>query len=465
MTRRRIAMWLPLTAMIFALLVRLLMLGRKSLWLDEAATLRIAATSVEDIVSGRWDQHPPIYYLLMRCWIRLGRGEFILRLPSALVGVAAIPLLDRLMRQWGSRWVAMASAWLLAIAPLHIWYSQEARMYALVCTLGLASTLSYAVAIRRDSPLAWLAWSVATLAGLYTQYSMLLIVFAQMVLFGPLWRESGSRRPALWSPLLALLAVALLFAPQARKLLAQIVLSDWRGGYYYLWVQSILAGWNIAISPTQLYVVIVLAGVVVLGAVSVAAWALRERLKQARVGPRWAMVAVVIYLLILVASAIPRGLGLKRQVSVLLPYALSGVAAVISTHPYRSRLFLGLVLVTLPLTGYVVLVQEQEAWRDAAQFLEQRSETQDVILVNAAYMRQPFEYYYHGDVSYLGIGPDGVPETLSEIAESHRRLWLVLSNEKYTDPQGLVRRWLDRNCTWVEERTFRRVRVRLYDSR
>ena len=465
MNRRRIALWLPLIATIFALFVRLLMLGRKSLWFDETETLRIAATSVEDIVSGRWDQHPPIYHLLMRCWIRLGRSEFVLRLPSALAGVAAIPLLDRLARQWGGRWVAMASAWLLAIAPLHVWYSQEARMYALVCTLGLASTLFYAVAIRRDSPLAWAAWVVATVAGLYTQYSMLLIVFAQMVLFGPLWHASGSRREALWSPLLALLVVALLFAPQARKLVTQIVLSGWRGGYYYLWVQSILAGWNIAVSPTQLFVVIVSAGVVVLGAVCVALWALRDRLRLARVGPGWAMVAVVFYLLILAASAVPRGLGLKRQVLILLPYALSGVAAVISTHPYRSRLFLGLVLVTLPLTGHVVLVQEQEAWRDVAQFLEQRVESQDVILVNAAYMRRPLEYYYRGDASHLGIGPDGVPEMLSEIAESHGRLWLVLSNEEYTDPQGLVRRWLDRNCTRVEERTFRRVRVRLYDSR
>jgi uncharacterized membrane protein len=463
MNKERIATWLPLLAVVVALALRLIALDRKSLWLDEVTTLHIAGTSVDDIIMARWDPHPPLYYLLMHYWIGLGQSEFILRLPSAPAGAAAIPLLYWLAREWGGRWSATASAWLLAIAPLHIWYSQEARMYALVCTLGLASALSYTLAVRRGSLLAWGAWIVVTVAGLYTDYTMLLIVGAQVVLFGPLWRVSGSRRAPWWSALLALVTVSLLFAPQARMFAKQLVLSGGAGGYY-ISLQLLLSEWGIDASPSQLHTAAMLTGTIVLGAITVAAWVLSRRPRKARAGAGLTLTAAIVYLLILIASAIPRGLLVKRQALILLPYVLGGVVASISMQRYRSRLLIGLVLVILPLTGYVVMAQEQEGWREVARFLEQQAGPWDVILINASYMQQPFDYYYRGEVPRQGVGPGDVPEALLDVTASHERVWLVLSNDRYTDPQRTVHRWLDENCTLLGERIFQRVRVRLYDT-
>jgi mannosyltransferase len=460
MSKRNIQAWLLLLAVLVALSLRVGTLGRRSLWGDEVATLRISALEMNDIITIQWDQHPPLYYLLMHHWIPLVQGEFLLRLPSALAGAAAVPLLYWLTREWSGQWSAMASAWFLAIMPLHIWYSQEARMYALVCTLGLASTLFYTLAIRRKKPLIWSAWIVMTVAGLYTHYSMLLLAFTQIGLLGPLWKASNSNRTALWIALLALLLVSLLFVPQARTFVRQLVLSGWQGGYYYMAVQSMLSKWGILISPSQLYTAIGVTAALVLGIGVFSTNVLLSRLKQTQVGTRLILAALAVYVLILIATAIPRGLGIKRQLLILLPYALGGIAALISPSPYRTRLLAVLILVTLPVTGHIVAVREQEAWRDVAQLVENSEEPQDIILFDPSWRQHDFDYYYRGDVPRQRIGEKDVPETLINIIASHQRVWLV----QYIDPPGKVQRWLDENCTLLDEHIFPGVRMRLYDT-
>jgi uncharacterized membrane protein len=396
----------------------------------------------------------------MHYWIPLVQGEFLLRLPSALAGAAAVPLLYWLTREWSDQWSAMASAWFLAIMPLHIWYSQEARMYALVCTLGLASTLFYTLAIRRKKPRIWLAWIAMTVAGLHTHYSMLLLAFAQIGLLVPLWKASDSNRTALWIALLALLIVSLLFVPQAQTFVGQIVLSSWQGGYYYTAAQSALAKWNIHISSSQFYTAITVAAVLTLGIGVLSIRLLLGRLKQARVGIRVILAALAVYLLILIATAIPRGLGIKRQLLILLPYVLGGIAAFVSFSPSRTRLLAVLILATLPVTGHIVAVREQEAWRDVAQFVEDNEEPQDIILFAPQWRQGSFDYYYHGGAPRQGVREKDVPEALADITASHQRVWL----EQHLSPQGAVQHWLDENCTLLDEYTFPGVRIRLYST-
>jgi uncharacterized membrane protein len=453
---------LPLVIAIVALVLRLVTLDRKSLWLDEVVTLQYAMRSVEHITLVRSDPHPPLYYLLMHYWIALGSSEFILRLPSALAGVAAIPMLYWLLRVWGGAWSAMTSAWLLAIAPLHVWYAQEARMYALVCTLGLASTLCYSLGVRYASKAAWVGWVVATVAGLYTDYSVLLVVLAQVVVFGPLWQGNGSQRKTLLLALLAVSIVALLFAPQARTFVAGLVV---QGGsvWYYLSLQSLLEKWGMSISTAQLHTAVLLTSVATVGVVAVVVWVMPRRVWQIRLGIAPISVVVILYVLILLASAIPRGLGAKRQTLVLFPYLLGIVAMAVSTHRRRDRLIAGLALVTLPVSGYIAMMQVQEDWRNAVRLVEQKANQRDAILISASYVQWPFDYYYRGQLPRQGVDPASVPKALSDTAASHERAWLVLSNDSLTDPQGTVPAWFDSHMRLIQAWSYPGIRIRLYE--
>ena len=84
------------------------------------------------------DIHPPLYYALLHAWAALlGTGPAALRLLSLVVGVLTIPLLYLVARRMLSTRAALLAALLLTISPLHVYYSQEVRMYGLVALLSV----------------------------------------------------------------------------------------------------------------------------------------------------------------------------------------------------------------------------------------------------------------------------------------------------------------------------------------
>src|SRR5580704_11469687 len=85
--------------------LRLSHLGSKSLWLDEGATVALARTSWQHFAWVWWRGEAnlqTVYFLLMRAWIHLGLSEAWLRLPSALFGIASIPLIFVVARKFMS---------------------------------------------------------------------------------------------------------------------------------------------------------------------------------------------------------------------------------------------------------------------------------------------------------------------------------------------------------------------------
>src|SRR5580700_5102239 len=114
--------------------LRLSHLGAKSLWLDEGATVALARASWQHFAWVWWHGEAnlqTIYFLLMRSWIRLGSSEAFLRLPSALFGIASIPLMYFVGRKFMGVTPSLVAAGLLGFSPSAVYYSQEARSYSL----------------------------------------------------------------------------------------------------------------------------------------------------------------------------------------------------------------------------------------------------------------------------------------------------------------------------------------------
>lgn len=135
------------------LVLRLVNLNQ-SLWLDEAiSVLAVKNYSLTEIVSKFiiGDVHPPFYYLFLKFWTDIfGYSEIAVRMPSVIFGVLTVFLVYKI----GGKKAAL----FMALNPLAIYYSQEARMYALVMFL-----ITAAVAMPR--------WSIIFLSlALYTDY-------------------------------------------------------------------------------------------------------------------------------------------------------------------------------------------------------------------------------------------------------------------------------------------------------
>jgi mannosyltransferase len=77
------------------------------------------------------ESNPPLYYVLAWAWAKLfGSGEVGLRSLSALFGTATVPVGYLIGRQLAGWRAGLVLAGLLAVNPMLIWYSQEARSYA-----------------------------------------------------------------------------------------------------------------------------------------------------------------------------------------------------------------------------------------------------------------------------------------------------------------------------------------------
>jgi hypothetical protein len=116
-------------------------------------------------------------------WARLfGYGEAPLRSLSALAGVATVPVVYAATRKLISGRAAVIVASLTAFNPLLIWYSQEARSYALLVLLSAGALLAFVIARERPTRAALASWAVASILALATHYYAVLAILPQAVL-------------------------------------------------------------------------------------------------------------------------------------------------------------------------------------------------------------------------------------------------------------------------------------------
>jgi len=125
------------------------------------------------------DIQPPLYYYLLHFWLPLfgqSSSEFVVRFPSLFFGVLTVPLMYRMGQHLFGATAGLLAAFLAAISPLYLWYSQETRMYTMLTFLCLLSSyLLLKVLERKTSPhlkgsLLWLAFAATNVAAAYTHY-------------------------------------------------------------------------------------------------------------------------------------------------------------------------------------------------------------------------------------------------------------------------------------------------------
>jgi len=204
-----------------AFLLRLPNLG-ESLWYDEViyTSMHLKGPSFVRVLF--YDVHPPLYPLVMRGWIEFfGDGEIVVRLPSLLFGLLSIGLLYTLAQRWFGRTAGILAAALMALSPVHIWYSQEAKTNMLLLLLCLLTIYALDKAWMDNRPRSWILFIGAALAALCTNRFALWTVAAAFVwLWLQMFRDDGRSRLR-WT-LISSGAVALGYLPLFVKALLQM---------------------------------------------------------------------------------------------------------------------------------------------------------------------------------------------------------------------------------------------------
>jgi len=184
---------------VVATALRLIHIGSQSYWGDEDATVRLMRQSLwhmfrYGIVTT--EATPPLYYVIAAFWSRIfGTSEFALRSLSALVGVATVVVAYAIGVELRSRRGGLILAAFVALSPLAVWYSQDARAYSLLIFLTSLALLFFAQALRTESSRSIWLWAFAAAAALTAHYFAIFVVIPEAVALLA-FRKTRSR--ALW---------------------------------------------------------------------------------------------------------------------------------------------------------------------------------------------------------------------------------------------------------------------------
>lgn len=464
--------------------VRFCGLGAESFWLDEATSLLLARMDLREMVG--WtaaDVHPPLYYSLLHYWLALGTNEVAIRALSALAGTLTVPFVYGIGRLLFGRATGWVAALLLALSPFHLWYSQEARMYALVAFLTTCSVYCMLEALRGKNGLAWVGYVLSACLSLYTHYYAFFILLFQNAFMAYLCLTDSRRRRSLGAWAAAQVAVLLCFVPWLPVIMRQA--SQGGGGWVarsigvpsidvlahtaIVYTVGMTRPWYPSLARRGAYLLFGACGVVALLGVA------KREPSQSRLTGVQALLFVAAYLALPLGAAWVlsqwKPMYAMRYLLPFLPAYLllvaRGAAAV--RWPW-ARWGLVVLLVLTQAVGVHIIVREAQNpdWRGVAAYVLERAEPGDVVMFSPGWDIKPFDYYAQGAVEVYGDTPVPLPEVglervLMEPLADHDRLWLIYEPGHYTDPEGRLEQELNALYPCLDAQEYRGVgRVVLY---
>lgn len=392
------------------------------------------------------EPNPPLYYLVLWGWIQFfGQGEIAVRALSALFGTLTVLPAYALGRAVGGPRAGLLAGLAVVTSPFLLWYSQEARAFALLAFLS-ASLLYLTHRLMRDEPdggegeVRRLAlWAVTAALTCYTHIYGAFTAAACALLL------QGRGRAPLRIRVLAILTPALAFAPWVvMTLLQSAAVRGWRApvGPDEVVVRALatVAHQDVLTGPISGVAVLALGGTAILGLISM------RRPSALLFG-----LAVALPLALAYALSFFKPIFAERYIIPIAVPLYVAAAAGIAALDGRLRgasVLTGLVLAGLLATSLVAFQQprfEKENFRAAAARVMQSAGPQDVVFFVAEFTLHPFRYYYDGPSQLVGFfGDHGEPGPFLEpIVARASTIWLLESHLDRYDPDHNVRRWLE----------------------
>ena len=494
---------LLIAILLLAATLRFYQLDGQSFWNDEGNSVRLAQRSLALVTAGAaGDIHPPGYYYLLWVWIRLfGDSEFAVRSLSAVLGLLLVAVTYALGRQLDRPVLGLVAAFLAAVSPFQVYYSQEARMYILVTLVGAAATYSFVRILDWETgrlgnreiaklstqstnlSIYQFTYLLLTAAGLYTHYSYPVVIAVHNAVYGlwllTTWRQGHAGvRLLRWGA--TQLGALLLYAPWLPiawpKLTGYGAISEahppayivvqafrrytlgptagdtpWTGwflaGFGTLMILGLVRQFFIPHSPSSILhppfslrllpLFYALAPVGMMIALSIGRPAYR---------PKFLLVGSPAFYLILAHA-------------ILLLYPTTQSPSLPTFQPSNLYTATTLIFVTLAAVPglhnyYHDPTYARDDYRGMARYIKAVARDGDAILLNAPNQWEVFTYYYGGDVDVYPL-PHSRPldeaataAELAGIVAKHRRVFALYWGVAEADPARFVE-------SWLEERTHR----------
>lgn len=457
-----------LSLLLVAAALRLWSIDTHSLWLDEAFSAIAAARPLPEMLEMlRHDSAQPFYHLILHSWIGWGgmTETHLVRL-SAIVGLMLVGLVYGIGTADFSRPAGLYAGLLVALSPIHLFYSRQVRMYGLLALVSVAAMVALERACERGRRRDWLGYGVLAVMAMYTHLYGLFVSLIAAVFVWLRRRDRTAVRAALYCHL-GILAV---YTPWLPSLWYQVsghhtphldrptLLDVGRSFYYFSFGQplSVVATPH----PIRWMLSLIFSGLLVLGLRTV--W--RRR-------PVWVFSLILPLSLGYVMSFItPVYFSGRYDLMVFPVWALLVAAGLTAVKPLILQRVIGLTAIGLtlwPLSLYLRAVAHDAPRNDIADLIVKQGKEGDVVILTGL-SRPPIQYYLdkvgqrvimHSyprelgqhigwiDRAQLTAHPDALVRDaealIAHVEQELRpggRVWLVYSHPDVSDP---LRRQLD----------------------
>lgn len=460
-----------LLIVLLAFFLRLYRLDHQSLWYDEGFSVYLARMSLGEITARTAsDIHPPLYYYLLHLWLGpFGDSEFVLRFFSLVFGLLTVPLIYALGRRLLSTASGLLAALLLAISPLYLWYSQEARMYTLVTFLCLLSSYLLLRAVEGKAGFLWGGYILVNILAVYSHfYAFFVLIFH--LLFLLVWWAVNRKGDRLLAGLLAQGGVVLAYLPWSGFVLRRYAadVSYWRGELLFAEVvrKTLIlfsTGHTILESRAQ-PIAFVYGAFILLGLVIIAlhrsrgpaeGWSPLLRIlfltlylfipllllflvsyQRPKFHPRYLMLASPAFFLILaggLAGLLEKGKGWRR---LLFSLGLAFLCFLVVTSAYAD------------FNAYFDIKFTKDDFRSAARYIQTHIQDNEVVILTSGHLFPVFTYYYDQDnwypipdeptLSTERVLNYSVAHDLNRIVVGKEGAWLLLWQDEVVDPNGFL---------------------------
>lgn len=442
--------------LLLGLILRLIGLNQ-SLWLDEA--INILATqnySLLGMISdyAKADFHPPGYFIILWFWTKLfGYGEIAVRIPSVIFGSLTIWFSYLIGKKLVFRELGFLVALLIAINPLHIYYSQEARMYAMA-TLAVSINFFLLIKLIKKEKLSMLFLILSNLLVLASDY-VAYFIFPSQLIFLLIFKKEFLKK---W--FLALISATALGIWWIPVFLSQLDVGSIASERLPSW-KLIVGAFDPKAIPLTLIKFIIgrisypekaIYALVMLPISTLFLYLIWRGVKFMKSMERnlilsWLFIPIILASIISFAVPI---YSYFRLLFVLIPFIILVGLGITSFKSKLRYVFLTAVLAVQLFSTLIYLLNpsfQRDDWKGVVDFLKPKKEV--AVLFESSGTLPPFDYYAKGEINAKGALKDFPASDINDIAQLEnilqgtKEVYLIEYLVDISDPQRLVQKRLD----------------------
>ncbi len=445
-------------------IIRLINLNQ-SLWLDEAINIMASHdNSLWQMISqyALADFHPPGWFIIL--WVInhiFGYSEIVSRFPSLIFGTISIYLIYIVAKKIFNDRVGILSAVFLSINGLHIFYSQEARMYSFATCAVLLNIYFFLKLIKKENYSQFL-YAISAVLVLSSDYLSYLIFFPQFIYLFFYERQAIKRWVISLIPGAMVFLIWLPFFYQQLNIGLQtaVNLSTWNavvGGFSLkqpglTFIKFIIG--RISFDDKTLYY-----GAMILICSffsSLILFGIKKKLRQSTLVLMWLIIPFVLAWVISLLLSILSYFRVLYLLPAFLILIALGINEIISSRLKNITLSFVIIIFSVSSTIYLMnSSQQREDWKSLIADLDKKD---GVVLMESNGLFSPFAYYAQNrDIKAQGglkILPAKNSDDVIEISELNtKKIYQLEYLVDIFDPNRLLSQKIE-NAGFHLERTF-----------